>query len=101
MNLHLGTGPRTAEFPLRQTPTEISYKAMAGDAYKVYCEWLDAELNKYKPNIHPRASNAQRKVVMSSEKYREWIADAVEVGAHKAALEAYLMANPTAKWSVF
>ncbi len=93
-NLDLDNGA----FSLWQTPTRITFPALAGDTKAIYIGWLDEIVIEAKPSMHPRATNAQRKAVQSTQKWKDWLILQREIEDHKAALNSYLTAHPRAEW---
>ncbi len=95
-NLTLHIGP--AEVGLYQTPSEVTQRARVGGyahAKAVYFAWLDERVEADKPLILPRASNAQRKQIMSSPAWRDYLAFREQVDEHKAKVEEALLAGAT------
>jgi hypothetical protein len=107
-NLTLYIGP--ADVGLYQTPTEVTQRARyaradiasrtseSGDfanAKAVYFAWLDEWVEEGRPAIHPRASNAQRKAIMSTPAWREYVAFREQIAEHKAKVEQALLAGAT------
>lgn len=95
-NLTLSIGP--AEVGLYQTPTEVTNRARVGGyvhAREVYFAWLDARTEERKPAIHPRATNAQRKAIMSAPAWRDYLTELELLEEHKAKVEQALRAGAT------
>lgn len=95
-NLHLGD--RQAQFQLYQTPTEITERALAGITRDVYFAWLDSLVERIKPTLHPRASNAERRRIRSTPAWREHERYAAQIQAHKTDLDRFLVEHPQARW---
>ena len=86
---------------LWQTPTGVTYAALASnDPKAVYFAWLDADADRNKPNIHPRATKSQIKAIKGSRAWKEYMEDVERVTEHKQIIEDYLCANPTARWGM-
>lgn len=94
----MSTNLKLEGFELWQTPSSVTWAAIASDPCAGYIEWLDSLVAQYKPNLHPRASNAQRKAVMSSRQWKDWEQYRQHVEDHKAALRAHLEKHPRAQW---
>lgn len=98
-NLELHDQQSRAWIDLYQTPTALTRRALAsGDPKAVYFAWLDARVEQDKPKLHPRASNAIRKRIMSSPEWRDYEWFASQVREHKAHIEAFLRDHPHARW---
>ena len=95
-NLHL------RGFSLFQTPTEVTYAAMAegADPKAVYFAFLDEWVSGNKPKIHPRATNAQVKAIKSTPAWRDYQAQLQQVADHKEAVETFLAENPRIRWKM-
>jgi hypothetical protein len=86
-------------FKLRQAPSDITRKVLESrNPLDVYFAWLDAQAEKLKPKLHPRASNSQKKVIMSTPEWIQYQEELAEIQAHKADVLAYIKVNPKAKW---
>lgn len=98
-NLELGDARAKIWFDLYQTPTDLTRRAIASDDPKaVYFTWLDKRVAEKRPHIHPRAGNAIKKRIMSSEEWKDYEHFAEVVRDHKARIEQFLNAHPNARW---
>lgn len=100
-NLHLTADKDRAECGLYQTPTNVTYRALADNGAKakdIYFAWLDGEVQEKKPAIHPRATNAQIKKIQSTPEYKDYIAFKESVAFHKIKVEEFLQTHPDAAW---
>lgn len=107
MNLFLiaGIGTRhhaksKVECSLYQTPTELSYRAIAGSPRNVYFAWLDEWVEADKPNLHPRADKKQRRTIMSSAAWKDYQAFAEQIREHKLKVDRFIKEHPDARWGV-